>query len=156
MDKQCEQYENEHSKLLKIINFRFPHKYKKIGLISAVALMAFLIINKFFGSNTLIVKDIIRTLMLLFLLLASLSNDIFEDEYIQHTRYQSYVIAFVIAIAYSIILPLVAYVLDILITKITGEGNISFHEVSAFEVMFMLICFQLLFFETLKRFGRAQ
>jgi hypothetical protein len=52
-------------------------------------------------------------------------------------------------------LPLIAIVFDIIITKITGDGMVSFYEVSSFEVIFILMGFQLLFFETLKRFGRA-
>jgi hypothetical protein len=94
--------------------------------------------------------------MLFFLLIASLSKDIVEDEYLNHVRYQSYVLAFICAITYAIGLPLVAFIFDFLITTITSEGTISFNEVSAFEVVFILVCFQLLFFETLKRLGRAQ
>lgn len=147
---------SEHSKLLKILNFRFPHSYKMIGIIGAALILLFLIGYKFYGGNTLIFKDVCRTVMLLLLLMASLSKDELEDEYVNHVRSQSYVIAFICSIAYSIFLPLVALLLDMVITKITGDGTVSFHEVSAFEVMFMLICFQLLFFETLKRLGRVQ
>ena len=123
---------------------------------SAVLLFVFLLGYKFYGGNTILVKNVCRTIMLLFLLLASLSKDVIEDEYIEHVRSQSYVIAFICAVAYSIGIPLIALILDMLITRITGDGNVQFYEVSAFEVMFMLVCFQLLFFETLKRFGRAQ
>ncbi len=156
MEKQCIRSQEEHSKLMKIINFRLPHAYKKIGLIGAIAIFGFLIFYKFYGANTLIVKDILRTVMIVLLLLASLSKEQVEDEFVSHIRSQSYVISFVCAIAYSIVLPLVSYVLDVLITNIRGDGTISFDETSAFQVMFMLICFQLLFFETLKRFERAQ
>ena len=156
MKNQCIRSQEEHSKLMRIINFRLPHVYKRIGLIGAITIFIFLIIYKAYGANTLIIKDVLRTIMIVFLLMASLSKERFEDEFIQHIRSQSYVIAFVCAIGYSIILPLVAYIMDILITNIRGEGTISFHETSSFEVMFMLVCFQLLFFETLKRFERAQ
>jgi hypothetical protein len=61
----------------------------------------------------------------------------------------------VCAVVYSISIPLIAILLDILITKITGDGTISFYEISSFEVLFILMGLQLLFFETLKRFGRA-
>jgi len=155
MANQCARYDDEHSKLLKVINFRFPHNYKKIGIITAATILVFLVGYKFYGGNMILVKDVCRTLMLLSLLIASLSKDKIEDEYIEHLRHQSYVVAFICSVAYSIGLPLIALVLDMLITKITGDGNVSFHEVSAFEVMFMLLCFQLLFFETMKRFGRA-
>ena len=155
MDNQCASQE-EHNKLLKIINLRFPHSYKKVGLIGAVLLFVFLLGYKFYGDNSVLVKDVCRTVILVLLLIASLSKDVVEDEYGSHVRSQSYVIAFICAVTYSIGLPLIALILDMLITGITGDGSIEFYEVSAFEVMFMLVCFQLLFFETLKRFGRAQ
>jgi len=156
MDNQYTNHDDEHNKLLKIINFRFHHSTKKIGLFSAVAIFVFLLGYKFYGGNIILLKDVCRTLILLFLLIASLSKDVIEDEYINHVRSQSYVIAFICAVAYSIGIPLIAVILDMLITKITGDGIVQFYEVSAFEVMFMLICFQMLFFETMKRIGRAQ
>jgi len=155
-DNQCAKHDDEHNRLLKIINFRFPHSYKKVGLISAVLIFVFLLGYKFYGGNAILIKDICRTIMLLLLVIASLSKDVIEDEYIKHVRSQSYVVAFICAIGYSIGVPLVALIFDVLITRITGDGNVQFYEVSAFEVMFMLVCFQLLFFETMKRFGRAQ
>lgn len=156
MNNQSTSCEDEHSKLLKILNFRFHHSYKKVGLLSAVLIFIFLLGYKFYGGNTILFKDVCRSLMLLFLLIASLSKDTIEDEYISHVRSQSYVIAFICAVAYSIGIPLIALVFDLLITKITGDGSVQFYEVSAFEVIFMLVSFQILFFETLKRFGRAQ
>lgn len=156
LEKDQNYCDKEHNRLMKIINFRLPHKYKKIGIISAVLTFGFLIAFKFLGSNDIVVKDLCRTLMLAFLLLACLSKEVEEDEYINHIKSQSYILAFICATAYAIILPLVTLLLDLLITKVRNDGSVSFHEVSAFEVMFMLFCFQLLFFETLKRFGRAQ
>jgi len=153
---QCARQADEHNKLTRILNFRLAHPYKKIGLIGGLLIFIFLLGYKFLGANDLLVKDICRTVMLLFLLMASLSKDAIEDEYINHVRYQSYVLAFILAVGYSIGIPLIAYVIDILISKIDSDNVVNLHEVSAFEVMFMLVGFQLLFFETLKRFGRAQ
>lgn len=156
MTNECESQANEHSQLERIINFRFPHRYKKLGLIGAVLVIIFLIGYKFYGGNMLITKDVCRTLMLFLLLIASLSKDVIEDEYIDHVRAQSYIIAFICSVSYAIVLPLIALILDFLITRITGDGTINFYEISAFEVIFMLVCFQLLCFEGMKRFGRAQ
>ena len=157
MDKEnkASSCETEHSKLMQIINFRFPHTYKRIGLIAAGLILAFLIVYKFAGYNDLVIKDLLRTTMLFCLLVASLSKEKFEDEYIDHLRAQSYVLSFVCAIAYSISLPLIAIILDVLITNITGDGSVNVHKTSGFEVMFILICFQLMFFKMLKLFGRA-
>lgn len=157
MAKKISHNEDEYNRLIKILDYRLPHKFKKIGYFGAILILVFLFGYKFIGDNnlTLIVKDVLRTLILLFLLLASLSKDNFEDEFNRHVRFQSYVIAFVCAAAYSIALPLIAIMFDIIITRVTGDGSINFHEVSSFEVMFILLGFQLLFFETLKRFGRA-
>lgn len=145
----------EHHKLLKILNFRLPHQFKMIGLLVAVLILFFLIGSKFMGDLSLISKDVLRTLILFFLLLASLSKDLEEDEYSNHIRFQSFKLAFVLAATYSIAIPLIAIVFDLIITMITGDGNVNFHQISAFEVLFILLATQLLFFETLKRFGRA-
>lgn len=156
MEKQISHNEDEYNRLFKILDFRLPNQFKKIGLLGAILIFGFLFVYKFLGDNTLIAKDVLRTLILLFLLVASLSKDTLEDEFNKHIRFQSYVLAFVCTTVYAISLPLIALLFDIIITKITGDGSINFHEVSAFEVMFILLGLQLLFFETLKRFGRAQ
>ena len=155
MAKQASHNEDEYNKIIKILDFRLPYKFKKIGYIGAILIFLVLLGSKFFGDE-LIVKDVLRTLVLLFLLVASLSRDSFEDEFNRHVRFQSYVVAFVFALVYSISIPLIAIVFDILITKITGDGSINFHEVSSFEVMFILMGMQLLFFETLKKLGSAK
>lgn len=157
MAKQMTHNEDEYNRLIKILDFRLPHKFKKIGYYGAILIFVFLLGYKFLGDNnlTLVVKDVLRTLILLFLLSASMSKDSFEDEFNRHVRFQSYVLAFVCAAVYTISLPLIAILFDITITKITGDGVINFHRVSSFEVIFILVGLQLLFFETLKRFGRA-
>jgi len=157
MENQISHNEDEYNRLIKILDFRLPHKFKKIGYFGAILLFVLLLGSKFLGDYTfsLIAKDVMRTLVLLFLLLASLSKDSFEDEFNRHVRFQSYVLAFVCTAIYSISLPLIAVIFDTIITKITGDGTINFHEVSSFEVIFILMGLQLLFFETLKRFGRA-
>lgn len=155
MGNNYKQTTSEYNRLMEIINYRFPHSFKKIGLLTALALFVFIFFYKFYGANSIIVKEVIRTLILVFLLLASLSRDKVEDEYVNHVRHQSYVIAFVCATVYAVALPLIAFALDILIHQVANYGELNYHEVSAFEVIFTLLCFQLLFFETLKRFGCA-
>ena len=151
----CSYAQDEHNKISKLLEFRLPPKYKMIGIVTASLILFFLIGSIFFGDLTPITKDVLRTLILLFLLIASLSMDSQEDEFSKHIRFQSFKIAFVFAIGYSIIIPLIAIVFDLLITKITGDSNINFHQISAFEVLFILLGIQLLFFETLNRFGRV-
>ncbi len=147
--------EDEYNKLLKILNFRLPHEFKMIGIIGAALILFFLLGYKFLGSNTLIAKDVLRTLILLFLFIACVSKDKLEDEYNRYMRFQAYVLAFIITVFYAVSIPLLTIVLDIIITNITGDGNINFHQGSTFEVLFMLMATQLLFFETLKKFGRV-
>jgi len=156
LNSRSTRHENEYDTLMNIINFRLPHSFKKLGIISAVLIFGYLIVYKFTGGNNLLIKDICRTIMLLCLLVASLSKDRFEDEYISHVRAQSYALSFVFALLYSIGLPLISYVMDVLINKITLGDGPNFHEVSSFQVMFMLICFQLLFFEGLKKLTCAK
>lgn len=143
---------SEFNKLIKLLEFRLPTQFKKIGYLGAVLTFSFLLGYKFLGDQ-LIVKDVLRTLVLLFLLIASLSKDVFEDEFNQHMRYQSYVFAFVFALVYSISIPLIAIIFDVVITRFVSGGTLNFHEVSSFEVMFILMGMQLLVFETLKKYG---
>lgn len=156
MNKQCTTPPDEYNKLHSLINFRFSHTYKKLALIGALLIFIFLLGYKFYGGNLLFVKDFCRSVILLLLLIASMSQDIIEDEYVNHVRAQSYIIAFIFALSYAIIIPLIALIFDFLITKLTGDGSINFYEISAFEVIFTLVCFQLLSFESMKRFERAQ
>lgn len=143
----------EHNRISKILNFRLPHGFRKLGLMGAFLILLVLLGSKFIGSNPLIVKDLLRTMILFFLLLASLSKDQLEDEYNRQIRFQSFVLAFVITAVYSILIPLLAIVLDLAITKVTGTGNIDFYEISAFEVLFIMLGIQQLCFETQKRLG---
>ena len=147
--------DDEYNRIYKILNFRLPHGTKRLGLMGAILIFLVLLGSKFMGTPTLLQKDVLRSLILFFLLLASLSKDELEDEYNRQIRYHSFVIAFVVAVAYSIVIPLIAIVLDLAITKITGDGSVSFYEISAFEVLFSMLGIQLLSFETLKRLGRA-
>ncbi len=147
--------QSDYNRLIQILNFRLPPIFKKLGLIGAGAFLLVVFFYKIGGSNTPIVKDVFRSLILLFLLMASLSKDKFEDEFNNHIRFQSYVIAFVFTAIYAISIPLISIAIDFVITGITGDGRVSFYEISAFEVLFMLMGFQILFFESLKRFGRA-
>lgn len=144
--------EDEYNKFIRVLNFRLPPSFKLIGLIGAVSIFVFLLASKFIGSYSLITKDILRTLVLLFMLVASVSKDPIEDEYNRLLRFQSYVISFVFTALYTISIPLIAIFFDFIITKITGDGTVSFHQVSAFEVLFLLMGLQLLLFSSLKRF----
>ena len=157
MAKQTTHSEDEYNRLIKILDFRLPHTFKKIGYIGAILILAFLVGYKFLGdaAMSIVVKDVLRTFILVFLLMASLSKDAFEDEFNTHVRFQSYVIAIVCTAVYAIFIPLIAILFDVVITKITGDGAVSFYEMSSFEVLFILMGLQLLFFATLKRFGRA-
>jgi hypothetical protein len=155
MSKQVSSYNEEHEALNKVINFRFPHTFKKVGIIGAVSVLAYLFAYKFIGSNTLLTKDLLRTLILLFLFVASLSKEKIEDEYTVHIRFQSYIVAFIVTAIYAIVIPFVGFFLEIIIRKITNDGVVNLNDVSAFEVLFMMMAMQLLFFTTLKRFGRC-
>jgi len=156
MTGNIESCNTEHNKVMSIINYRLPHSFKKIGLISAFLVFAFLIAYKFLGADTLMVKEILRGVLLLCLLVASLSKDKIEDEYSNHLRYQSYIIAFVFTTAYAVLIPLIAIVLDMLIINVSGDGTPSYFDISSFEVLFNIMAQHLFFYEVLKRFANAE
>jgi len=143
----------DYTKMNKVLDYRFPHNVKKLGIAAALMIFLFLVVYKFDGANEALIKDFLKTLLLAVLLIASFSKDKIEDEYTKHVRYQSYSLAFIFAVSYAIGMPLLSFVLDLVISNFRRDGNINFHDISAFEVLFMLICFQMSFYAVLKRMG---
>lgn len=140
--------ERERSHLEKMNKFQLGFKYKKIGLIIAIGAFV-LMIGRRFIENSEWVRLILHGTLLLGLLIISLSKEKLEDEFIDSLRSQSYRLAFLLAIVYSLVQPLINYgVATVLNQDDTLEGF------SYFQVLFFMLVVQLMFFWQLKRFNR--
>ncbi|MFC4721317.1 hypothetical protein ACFO5O_03205 [Geojedonia litorea] len=137
----------ERTKLERFLNkVQLPHLYKSIGL--AVVLLSFigLTIIKFTQDNPDWVRPLLRQGMLIGLLVISLSREKIEDELIETLRSKSYALAFIISVVYTMLQPLVNYVVDLILVEKETPKDIGYVQV----LLFMLLI-QVMFFELLKR-----
>lgn len=140
--------ERERSHLEKMNKFLLPNKFKTIGYYIAFGGFGLMILIKFI-EEPLWVKPILRKVLLLGMLMVSISKDKIEDEFIETLRSQSYRLAFIMAVLYSLIQPVINYVVGLFFDK-----KEEFNDFSYFEVLFFMLIIQLLFFWQFKRFNK--
>lgn len=140
--------EKERSHIEKMNKFQLPNRYKKIGLYGAFFIFGLMIAKKFFD-EPLWVKPVLRGLLLGFMLLISLAKDKVEDEFIDSLRSQSYRLAFILAIVYSLVQPFINYGVGILF-----DSSEKLEGFSYFQVLFFMLLVQLMVFYQLKRYNK--
>jgi hypothetical protein len=137
--------ESEKKRLDKLNKFQLSNKFKRIGW--TVVVIAFvLMIAKKFVDVPVWVKPILTNVMILGFLLVSLAKEKVEDELIVQLRSQSYRLAFVLGVVYSLVQPYIEYAVDYLI-----DGKDVSNGFSYFQVLIFMLIIQVMFFEQLKR-----
>ncbi len=136
--------ERERSQLEKMNKFQLGNQYKKIGFIIAISAFVFMIGRKYI-ENSEWIKPILHGILLIGLLVISLSKEKIEDEFVDSLRSQSYRLAFIIAIVYSLAQPLVNYGVAVLFNQ-----NDELKSFDYFQVLFFMLIVQLMFFWKLK------
>ena len=137
--------ERERTYIEKMNKFQLPNTFKKVGYYFTFGVFALMIAKKFIDEPYW-VKPILRGLMLLGMLIISISKDKIEDEFIETLRSQSYRIAFVLAILYSLLQPFINYGVGLILSK-----NKALESFDYFQVLFYMLLVQLLVFWQLKR-----
>lgn len=136
----------EEERLKKLKNLQLPNSFKKIGLTITIFSFIGLLINKF-TVQQIEIKTICKYGMLIGLLIISISKEKIEDELLVNLRMQSFSFAFICGVAYAIVLPFIAFIIDYFfeirkpILKDLGD----------FSILWMLLSIQVLYFEFLKR-----
>lgn len=140
--------ERERSHIEKMNKFQLPNGFKKIGYYIAFVAFGLMIAKKFFEEPEW-VKPALRWMLLIGMLVISLAKDKIEDEFIDSLRSQSYRLAFIMAVVYSLVQPFINYGVGILF-----DANEKLEGFSYFQVLFFMLLVQLLFFFQLKRYNR--
>lgn len=140
--------ERERRHLEKMNKFQLSNHYKKIGYIVAISSFVLMIIRKYIEDSEW-TRPILQGILLLGLLIVSLAKDKNEDEFIESLRAQSYRLAFFLAILYSLIQPLLNYLVAFVLSE-----NDELKSFNYFQVLFYMLIVQLLFFWQLKRLNR--
>lgn len=140
--------ECERKGLEKLINFRLPSYFYKIGLIIAGMSIIMMFVRAFaLEGNHEIFKEVLRKVLLIGMLFMSVARDKDEDEMIVKLRMQSYTYAFVAGSIYALVMPFVEYGVS---NALKAEGE-SFHDIGDFQLLLFMLMVQLLCFHTLKR-----
>jgi hypothetical protein len=139
--------EKERSYVEKMNKFQLHHKFKKIGYILSLSAFALMIVKKFIDEPTW-VKPVLSGILLIGMLIISLAREKLEDEYIDSLRSQSYRIAFILVIVYSLVQPLVNFGVGLLF-----DESEKLQVFDYFQVLFFMLVVQLMVFWQLKRFN---
>jgi uncharacterized membrane protein len=123
-------------------------KEKEVGYIIAIGTFMAMIVRKYFEDSEW-VRPILNGILLIGLLLISVSKEKLEDEFIESLRSQSYRLAFIMAILYSLVQPLVNFGFVLLFSQDKEMKSFDY-----FQVLFFMLIVQLLFFWKLKRMNR--
>ena len=128
--------------------FQLSNRFKKIGLFIAIGTFVLMVGRKFIDNSEWI-RPILQGILLVGLLLTSLAKDKEEDEFIDSLRSQSYRLAFLLAIVYSLLQPLINYGVALLMNE-----NNELKSFNYFQVLFFMLVVQLMFFWQLKRMNK--
>lgn len=140
--------ESERKQLEKMNKFQLGNPYKKVGFIIALTSFVLMILRGFIEDSEWI-RPILHGTLLIGLLVISVSKEKIEDEFIDSLRSQSYRLAFILAIVYSLMQPLINYGVASLLNQDDKLEGFSY-----FQVLFFMLIVQLLFFWQLKRMNK--
>jgi hypothetical protein len=141
--------ECERKRLNKLTDFRLPRIFWSIGIIiTAVSIISMFVRAFVFESDTEWIKELSRKGLIIGMLLMSISKDNEEDELTIKLRMQSYAFAFVIGVAYALIMPYVEFG----VSNVVHDGGEAYKNLGDFQVLIFMLLIQLMSFHTLKRF----
>ncbi|WP_158009593.1 hypothetical protein [Tenacibaculum todarodis] len=128
--------------------FQLSNKFKKIGYIVAIIAFILIFVRKSVDAP-IWVHSALLNIVLVGLLIVSISKEKIEDEFIDSLRSQSYRLAFLMVVVYSLTQPFINYIVGIFLNQ-----NESLESFSYFQVLFFMLVIQLMFFSQLKRFNK--
>ncbi|WP_299521258.1 hypothetical protein [Winogradskyella sp.] len=139
--------ECERNRLERWAQFQLPHKWKLGGIIICVILILMLLGLKLTRTDSLWSDFALQRALLISLLIVSLSKDKIEDEMIVSLRAKSFTLAFILAVLYALIQPVInAFFFYIF------KGYVITDNFSYFQILSFMLLLQILFFEVLKRY----
>ena len=140
--------ECERNRFQKILNFRLPNSFKVIGILVFAAAFILMMVRMWFPDQTELLREVARKGLVIGMLMASLARDKEEDEQTTMLRAQSYAIAFIVGVLYTLIMPYVDYGVS---NVIKPEGEVL-KDLGDFQVLTFMLMIQLMFYHALKRY----
>jgi len=146
----CDTAHRERAKLDRLISFRLPHYFFRLGILIFVIILVALAILKWQSGDHELLRQVLRHLMLFGLLAASLAADAEEDEMILSLRGKSYTAAFIIGVCYIWLEPFIDYGVD----RLIGNAAATIEDSKGLAVLLFMLTIQLGFYHSLKRIYR--
>lgn len=141
--------ERERRYLEKILYFRLPNSFLRIGVAVILVAIVLMFIRAFaLDGNTDWLKLVLQKVLLVGLLIVSLSKDKIEDEMMVSLRMQSYTIAFVVGVLYTLIMPYVEFG----VSNIVHSGGEVYKDLGDFQTLLFMLMIQIMFYHTFKRY----
>jgi hypothetical protein len=139
----------ERGRFDKLINFRLPNFYIKIGVSIIAASLFFMFVRAFvLEGDTEWLKLLLQKALLVGMLIMSISKDKIEDEMTIQLRVQSYMIAFICGVVYALVMPYVEFG----VSNIVNSGGEAYKDLGDFQVLLFMLMIQLMFYHNLKRY----
>jgi len=123
-----------------------PQDFKKVGAIVAIVSFICLIMSKFAMDTGPEIKDLLRSIMLIGMMLIVMSKEEHEDERIDKIRNKAFAGSFILGIIFSLAQPFVNFAVENLFSDPEPYADIS-----AFQVIFIMITFYLMFLRLMKK-----
>lgn len=139
----------EEKKLERFMNFKLPHKMKVVGWSIMLISLAVLLATKLFEGEFFVLKDVLRRVILLGLLIVVISKEQIEDERIQLIRSKAFSFTFLAAVVYVLVQPVITF----LVASIIKPEKAVIEDMGDFVIVWFLLMIYLLVFYLLKRKG---
>ena len=130
--------------------FQLPHSYKRVGIVMLIAAILIMVGFKIMDGEAVWMKHLLKNSLILGLLIVSISKEKIEDEMINAIRMQSYALAFIFGVIYSILQPLINYGVELII-----DPKDATMEMSYFQVLIFMLLIQLMFFHIMLKKCRS-
>ncbi|MDC7993557.1 hypothetical protein [Altibacter sp. HG106] len=128
----------------KLRNFQLPHYCKRLGLFLFLAVIAVMFSLKYTEAEPMWLRNLLRNLLLIGLLMISISKERVEDEMMGALRAQSYAIAFVMGVLYALIQPYVDYLVALVLDPTDATLDMSYFQVLAFMLLVQIMFFRVM------------
>jgi hypothetical protein len=141
--------ECERKRAQKLLNFKLPNYWKKIGWAGAVVSLVAIMSTSLFEGDFELLKDILRKVVLAFLFVVVLAKEEVEDERIQNFRAQSFSFAFLGGVLYALFQPVVNWV----VFSVFRPERAAYEDLGDFQILWLMLTIYLVFFYILKKRG---
>lgn len=143
--QSCKEYEQK--KIERLLHFKLPTYWKKIGWTLAIVSLVTIFSTKFVDGDFEFLKNALRRVLLVSLFIVVLSKEKTEDERIQHIRAKAFSLTFLLTALYILFQPIANFI----VATILGEEMSLFDDLGDFVILWMMLVVYLLFYTILKK-----